>query len=91
MSRALLDANVLLALFDSDHVDHRCAWARLDAHLAEGWASCAITQHGFVRIVNQPRYPSAVPPSQAVQRLVEASNDGSAARSAALALPWPAP
>jgi predicted nucleic acid-binding protein len=29
----------------------------------------------FVRIVSQQRYPNPVPPSQAVQRLAEASND----------------
>ncbi|MHA6631317.1 TA system VapC family ribonuclease toxin [Pseudonocardia sichuanensis] len=70
--RALLDINVLLALLDSDHVDHRRARAWLDEEIDSGWASCAITQNGFVRIVSQPRYPSPVPPAQAARLLQRA-------------------
>jgi len=73
--RALLDLNVLRALFDGDHVDHRRARAWPDAGIAAGWASGAITQNGLVRIVGQPRYPNPVSPSQAVHRPAEASND----------------
>ena len=60
MSRALLDVNVLLALLDSDHVDHVRARRWLESEIADGWASCAITQNGFVRIVSQPGYPNAI-------------------------------
>lgn len=66
MTRSLLDVNVLLALLDSDHVDHERAGAWLDAEIAGGWASCAVTENGFVRIISQPRYPSPVSPSVAV-------------------------
>ncbi|WP_218120636.1 TA system VapC family ribonuclease toxin [Geodermatophilus sp. DSM 45219] len=69
MSRALLDVNVLLALLDSDHVDHERAGEWLDAELDTGWASCPITENGFVRIISQPRYPSPVTPAQAVALL----------------------
>ncbi len=69
MSRALLDINVLVALLDSDHVDHDRARVWLDGEIATGWASCAITQNGFVRIVSQPRYPSPVAPAEAVDVL----------------------
>jgi len=69
VSRALLDINVLLALLDSDHVDHDRARVWLDGEIATGWASCAITQNGFVRIVSQPRYPSPVAPAKAVDVL----------------------
>ena len=62
MSPALLDVNVLLALLDRDHVDHQRARDWLDAEIASGWASCAITENGFVRIVSQPRYPTRSPP-----------------------------
>ena len=72
MTRALLDINVLLALFDSDHVDHQLARRWLDSEIASGWASCAITQNGFVRIISQPRYPSPVAPAQAAQLLEQA-------------------
>jgi len=69
VSRALLDINVLLALLDSDHVDHDRARVWLDGEITAGWASCAITQNGFVRIVSQPRYPSPVAPAEAIDVL----------------------
>lgn len=69
MSRALLDVNVLLALLDSDHVDHGRAHDWLDDGIEDGWASCAVTQNGFVRVISQPRYPSPVSPAVAVDLL----------------------
>ena len=36
MSRALLDINVLLALLDSDHVDHDRTRVWLDGEIATG-------------------------------------------------------
>lgn len=72
MRRALLDINVLLALLDSDHVDHERAHDWLDDELVGGWASCPVTQNGFVRIVSQPRYPSPVAPAEAVDLLARA-------------------
>jgi len=72
VSRALLDINVLLALLDSDHVDHERASAWLDQEIGGGWASCAITENGFVRILSQPRYPSPVSPSEAIDLLSRA-------------------
>jgi toxin-antitoxin system PIN domain toxin len=38
-----------------------------------GWASCPITQNGFVRIISQPRYPSPVPPAAAIDLLERAT------------------
>ncbi len=71
--RALLDINVLLALLDSDHVDHATARAWLSSEIGHGWASCALTQNGFVRLVSQPRYPSAIAPAEAIDRLGRAA------------------
>ncbi len=73
MTRALLDVNVLIALLDRDHVDHQRVREWIDAEIAHGWASCAITENGFVRIISQPRYPSPVPPAQAIGRLARAA------------------
>jgi hypothetical protein len=67
--RALLDINVLVALLDADHVEHGAARAWLEREIEGGWASCPITQNGFVRIVSQPRYPSPVSVTEAVRRL----------------------
>lgn len=72
--RALLDVNVLLALLDRDHVDHQRAREWLATEIGDGWATCAITENGFVRIVSQPRYPSPVPPAQAIERLAGATS-----------------
>lgn len=71
--RALLDVNVLLALLDADHVDHRTARSWLERDIELGWASCAITQNGFVRVVTQERYPSPVSTLEAIERLRRAT------------------
>ena len=72
--RALLDVNVLIALLDSDHLHHARASAWLSANIAAGWASCAITQNGCVRIMSQPGYPNALPAARVAQRLREATD-----------------
>jgi toxin-antitoxin system PIN domain toxin len=72
--RALLDVNVLLALLDTDHVDHRRAREWLGAEIDHGWASCAITQNGCVRILSQPQYPSPVSAAEATDRLERATS-----------------
>ena len=74
MMRALLDVNVLLALFDADHVDHRTARSWLESDIEHGWASCAITQNGFVRVLTQERYPSPVSAAEAIGRLRRATH-----------------
>jgi len=45
MMRALLDVNVLLALLDVDHVDHRRAEEWISEEIQHGWASCALTEN----------------------------------------------
>src|SRR5665647_1839735 len=55
--RALLDVNVLLALMDRDHIHHRPALAWWRNERDHGWASCPLTQNGFVRIACQADYP----------------------------------
>ena len=60
--RALLDVNVLIALLDSDHVHHALARRWLEANIADGWATCAITQNGCLRIMSQRNYDHSVSP-----------------------------
>lgn len=55
--RALLDVGVLLPLFDPGHIQHERAKAWCTENAEAGWASCALTQNGFVRIACQPGYP----------------------------------
>ena len=54
----LIDVNVLIALVDPLHVHHKKVshWF-LNSHL-EGWATCPITENGFVRILGHPNYPN---------------------------------
>lgn len=55
MSRtALLDVNVLVALFEPEHVHHETAHDWFSDNHAEGWASCPLTQNGFVRVLSNP-------------------------------------
>lgn len=70
--RALLDINVLIALLDAQHIHHEAARNWLASNIENGWASCPLTQNGFVRIVSQPNYPSPVTPLEAASRLGEA-------------------
>jgi toxin-antitoxin system PIN domain toxin len=58
--RALLDINVLLALFDSGHTFHARALRWWSANKDEGWASCPLTENGYLRIVSQASYPRPV-------------------------------
>lgn len=70
--QALLDVNVLIALFDPDHVSHQTAMTWFAAHAREGWASCPITQNGCVRIMSNPSYPNPLPVHALIERLAEA-------------------
>jgi hypothetical protein len=56
MSVALLDVNVLVALFDPDHVHHRRAHAWFAENRGSGWATCPLTENGSVRILSNPTY-----------------------------------
>ena len=75
MRPALLDVGVLIALLDTRHVHHQLAAAWLRNNIAGGWATCAITQNGFVRVVSQPSYPNPVPTAQALAVLRRATKD----------------
>ena len=71
MSRpALLDVNLLIALFDPDHVHHEAAHAWFGPHRSSGWATCPLTENGVVRILSTPAYgASAERPAEIVRRL----------------------
>ena len=53
---ALLDVNVLVALFDPDHVHHEAAHRWFGENRESGWATCPITENGLVRILSNPAY-----------------------------------
>ena len=51
---ALLDVNVLIALAWPNHVHHGAARAWFEEHRESGWATCTITEAGFVRVSCTP-------------------------------------
>ncbi|MEK6372404.1 MAG: TA system VapC family ribonuclease toxin [Acidobacteriota bacterium] len=53
---ALLDVNVLVALFDPDHVHHEPAHEWFSANRERGWATCPLTENGLVRILSNTAY-----------------------------------
>lgn len=67
--RALFDVNVLLALFDPEHMHHRRASGWWDRQKSDGWASCPLTQNGFIRIIAKPSYPDPLPIAKAISLL----------------------
>lgn len=70
MKCCLLDTNLLIALLWPSHERHDLAVKWFSRHRAKGWATCPITQAGFVRIVSNPAFSrDAVQPREAVQVL----------------------
>jgi toxin-antitoxin system PIN domain toxin len=51
---ALLDVNVLVALAWDSHVHHQAARAWFAANREAGWATCPLTEGGFVRVSSNP-------------------------------------
>lgn len=59
MSRpVLLDANVLIALFETDHVHHELAHDWFADNRSRGWATCPLTENALIRVLSNPRYGS---------------------------------
>lgn len=72
MSCYLLDVNVLIALTWPTHVHHSAARRWFDTKASAGWATCPITQLGFVRVSSNPKIiRDAVSPREAVAMLTQ--------------------
>ena len=66
----LLDINVLIALSDPKHVHHEPAHRWFSAVGSTSWATCPLTETGFVRILSNPSYRSiAATPEEAAVRM----------------------
>ena len=66
---ALLDVNALVALAWDSHVHHARVRAWFAANGRAGWATCPITESGFVRVSSNPKIlpsPIGVAPARAV-------------------------
>jgi len=66
---ALLDVNALVALAWDSHVHHAPMRAWFAANRAAGWATCPLTESGFVRVSSNPK---ALPAALGVEAAREA-------------------
>jgi len=71
MKRALLDVNVLVAVAWPNHVHHAPARRWFAGEAAGGWASCAITQLGFVRVSCNPLIVGEAVSAPEAQKLLD--------------------
>ncbi len=52
----LLDVNILIARADTSHPHHQLTKDWMYSN-TDGWATCAITENGLLRILGNPKYP----------------------------------
>ena len=72
MRTALLDLNILTALLWPAHEHHAAAHRWFAVRGNTGWATCALTQLGFVRIVSNPAFSKdALSPAEGLMLLAE--------------------
>ena len=70
---SLLDVGVLISLLDANH-EHHAAVRRWWYQNEDPWASCPITQNGYLRIVTQEGYPNTVSINEAIGKLTQATS-----------------
>ena len=58
MTIYLFDINLLLALTDPMHVHHEPAHQWFAENVQQAWATCPLTENGFIRIASHPNYPN---------------------------------
>lgn len=78
MSIGLLDVNALIALLWEEHPFHKSCAAWFVKAAKAGWATCPITEAGFVRVLCNPAF-TARPPAvhNAIGLLQTATESGS--------------
>jgi uncharacterized protein len=68
----LLDVNVLVALVRTRHLHHESVKRWFASTGGKRWATCPLTQSGFVRIVSNPKFTAqSVVVAEAVEMLAE--------------------
>lgn len=76
--RALLDVNALIALLDAEHVHHAVvvAWLSREDVLPHGFATCAVTQLGCIRVMSGKGYPRPFQPHEVAAKLDALTRQG---------------
>jgi len=78
MKIALLDVNMLIAITWPSHIHHQLARNWFEEHARKGWATCPVTEGGFIRISsNQKLIKDAVSPEEARRVLSDFHQTGS--------------
>jgi uncharacterized protein len=73
---ALLDVNLLVALFDPEHVHHQVAHDWFSEY-GDLWATCPLTENGALRVLSNPAFELRMPVARvatALRRLCERSD-----------------
>jgi uncharacterized protein len=68
---ALLDVNVLVALFSPDHIHHEAAHAWFSANRTHGWASCPLTENGLLRVLSNAAYTGSHESTLAIRKRLD--------------------
>jgi toxin-antitoxin system PIN domain toxin len=72
----LLAVNLLIALFDANHLHHSAAQNWFATRGGAAWATCPITENGLIRIFSSPSYPNlSATPAEVAARLAIACQD----------------
>lgn len=76
--RALLDVNALIALLDDEHVHHveTFEWLNREDNLPHGFATCAITQLGLIRVMSSKAYSKPLPTHDVAAQLEQMTRKG---------------
>lgn len=69
--RALFDVNLLIAIVDEGHEHHWRAHEWWTANIADGWATCPLTENGMVRVMSQSGYKMPISATFAIDLLAE--------------------
>jgi hypothetical protein len=68
----LLDVNVLIALADTYHVHGELALRFFEnTAVRDGWATCPLTENGFLRIFGNPKYPNGPGSPEEARRVLK--------------------
>ena len=70
--RSLYDVNFILALLDRGHEFQDLVSGWFNSHLEFGWASCPLTQNGYLRIRSQSNYHHSLSLNEAYDQLLDA-------------------
>ena len=73
--RYLFDVNFLIAILIGSHSHYQRAHDWWRDHAGNGWASCPITENGFVRIVSQPSFAAPLLVAEGIELLKGAKSD----------------